>query len=351
MAFPGEENGDRPSLLFILTRSEEKPEGLCICGTYLQIPCNSVDNTATVFLELSMPLEVPTRRIMHKPRIQWQLTFVVLLSWAGAAAAQGVGKDPLVFYAMGDVPYAVPEKALLRKQLTEIPQDARFVIHVGDIKRGAAPCDRSVYQEVSSILATSKHRLFIVPGDNEWNDCAEPAEAWRLWKQHFMRFDARWEKDVNKDVTASLVVARSKERPENFAFVERQTLVVGLNVVGGRVHDAAEWRQRHSQCLGWLTKQAKQNEGKYKAVVVLAHARPAPTQKDFFDGFSQLAGDWKLPTLYLHGDGHVWTKDRPFESKNILRVQVDQGGKAPPVRVAVFPDREQPFELDRRKPK
>ena len=32
----------------------------------------------------------------------------------------------------------------------------------------------------------------IIPGDNEWNDCPDPAKAWAHWVRHFTRFDQRW---------------------------------------------------------------------------------------------------------------------------------------------------------------
>ena len=54
--------------------------------------------------------------------------------------------------------------------------------------------------------------------------------------------------------------------------------------------------------------------------------------------------------LYIHGDGHTWERERLFDTGNVLRVQVDQGGKAPPVRVHITDDGEAPFVFDRRLP-
>ena len=74
----------------------------------------------------------------------------VLLTIALSAVAQGqppVGQPVhtrVVFYAMGDVPYAPEEDVLLSRQVAELPQDAEFVIHVVDIKGGAAPCDEDL---------------------------------------------------------------------------------------------------------------------------------------------------------------------------------------------------------------
>ena len=47
--------------------------------------------------------------------------------------------NSVTFYAMGDVPYEPPEDELLPRQIAELPSDAEFVVHVGDIKNGATP--------------------------------------------------------------------------------------------------------------------------------------------------------------------------------------------------------------------
>lgn len=50
----------------------------------------------------------------------------------------------------------------------------------------------------------------------------------------------------------------------------------------------------------------------------------------FFAPFNDDAVKFAKPILLLHGDGHRWIHDRPFAAGSILRVQVDQGGIAPP---------------------
>ena len=48
------------------------------------------------------------------------------------------------------------------------------------------------------------------------------------------------------------------------------------------------------------------------------------------------------------GDIHRWIQDRPFVAQNILRVQIDQGGIAPPIKITVTDHPTEPFVLDRR---
>jgi hypothetical protein len=241
---------------------------------------------------------------------------------------------------MGDVPYAPGEDVLLPQQVAKLPKDGEFVIHVGDIKSGKTACDEAVYQKVSGMLGKSVPPVFIIPGDNEWNDCMKPDEAWKLWDQYFMRFDRRWQH--------RFPIFRQLAHEENFSFVKGNVLFIGVNVVGGRVHDAAEWKQRHADSLDWVRRNLKRSGSNVSSMVLFGHALPAAKHADFFGPFSEDAKKFNKPILYLHGDGHRWIYDRPFAAKNVLRVQVDQGGIAPPMQVIVTDDKTNPFQFDRR---
>ena len=275
----------------------------------------------------------------------------LVLTIAATAAAQEEAVPPegqttpepktlVTFYAMGDVPYAPEEDTLLPQQIADLPKDAEFVIHVGDIKGGKAPCDEVVYAKVSGMLSRTAAPLFIIPGDNEWNDCTDPAEAWKLWVRYFMRFDRRWQH--------RLPVFRQLEHAENFSFVQGGVLFVGLTIVGGRVHDAEEWKQRHADGLHWVRRNLSLFGSDVSSLVIFGHAKPNPNHNDFFEPFSEDAVEFKKPILYIHGDGHRWIYDRPCAAKNILRVEVDQGGIAPPLKVTITNHPTDPFQFDRR---
>ena len=140
------------------------------------------------------------------------LSLLLLSTTSEPITAQDQPTALVTFYAMGDVPYAPAEDLKLPQQITDLPTDAEFVIHVGDIKRGAAPCDENVYQKVSGMLSKSKSPVFIIPGDNEWNDCTDPNQAWQYWNQYFMRFDQQWHHQ--------LPVFRQVEQEANFSFLK-----------------------------------------------------------------------------------------------------------------------------------
>ena len=98
-----------------------------------------------------------------------QLGLLLVLAGGSSVVAQNQpepdrqARKLVTFYAMGDVPYAPEENTLLPRQIAELPKDAEFVIHVGDIKSGSAPCDEAVYNKVFGMLSQSAAPVFIVP--------------------------------------------------------------------------------------------------------------------------------------------------------------------------------------------
>ena len=242
---------------------------------------------------------------------------------------------------MGDVPYAPGEEVLLAQQLTELPPECRFVVHVGDIQSGPkAPVTEDQYIMVANILKASPQPVFILPGDNEWNDAPNVDEAWTFWTRNFLYLDHHWKH--------AFKVARQSVRPENFTFVNGRVLFIGLNLVGGRVHDAEEWKTRHAQNVDWIESAFSEHGKAVDSAVVFAQALPNSTHADFMKGFTAAARTFEKPVLFVHGDGHRWLHTPQFAASNITRIQVDQGGIAPPLLVRATGDPHVPFIFDRR---
>lgn len=246
---------------------------------------------------------------------------------------------PVQFSTMGDIPYGSMEDDLFRAQVAGLPKQSLFVMHLGDIKTGADPCVESYYQTTAKILSLSPIPAFIVPGDNEWNDCPDPAAAWVLWTKYFDRFDRRF--------AHSLPVQYQPTHPENLAFVSGGVLFVGLNVVGGRIHDAEEWRTRHADGLAFVRQQRLLAGPRIDSIVIQAQALLFLGHLDFKQGLIEEAQAFGGSVLYLHGDGHNFTCSRPYGLSNLLDVQIDQGNKAPPLTVTVTHDAQNPFIFDR----
>jgi Calcineurin-like phosphoesterase len=245
----------------------------------------------------------------------------------------------MTFSVMGDTPYSVTDARKLQHQLTTLNPKNEFVIHLGDIKTGITACSDSWYQQVADILAQSPKRLFIIPGDNEWNDCFDPEEAWALWTKHFLYFDTQW--------SNSLPVVRDPRHPENFAFTSNGVMCVGLNLVGGKVLDPIAWSVQDGDNIEWIETQLENSDVPISHLVIFGHSLPDRKHRTFFAILNRLAQSFEHPILYIHGDGHKWIKDYPFEAKNILRVEVEAGGRANPLTITVTDDPTEPFVLER----
>jgi hypothetical protein len=70
------------------------------------------------------------------------------------------------FYAIGDVPYSDAEARQLLVQIENLPLDAEFLIHVGDIRsaRDGRSCTIDEYYDVAAILNQSHAPVFLVLG-------------------------------------------------------------------------------------------------------------------------------------------------------------------------------------------
>lgn len=245
---------------------------------------------------------------------------------------------PIIFSAIGDVPYSEEVVKELDNSIADHNKssESSFIIHLGDIKPGSKPCDEIVYENVSAQLKKSNLPVYIIPGDNEFNDCTDPDQAFSLWNKYFFHLNENWEKihDVDYQI----------ERKENFSWVEKEVVFIGLNLVGGRVHDSLEWKNRLESNAEWIDQLVEQNKSSLKAMVVFGHANMnnKPEKFDsFVEKFRVTAKSFGKPILYLQGDGHHWIEDRPWEEQNILRVQVDAGANI--LKVKVDTKLENPF--------
>jgi hypothetical protein len=254
--------------------------------------------------------------------------------------------EPLIFSVTGCGPYKPAEKELLARYVDDVSRDGKseFLVHLGDIFPGTVnPAPETEYITAAEILKRSKSPVLIVPGDNEWNDQKDPDRAWKFWTKHFADFEKNFAKAPALD--------RQAIRNENFAFRSKGVLVVGLNIVGGRVQDAKEWKTRHAQNNDWVKEQLAKHGDSVRALVVLAQAEPVATHDSFFKPFADQVKNWGKPTLYIHADGHKWEVHKKWRADNLLRVQTDMVGTNPPVIVTVSDDPKEPFQFERRKKK
>jgi hypothetical protein len=240
---------------------------------------------------------------------------------------------------IGDIPYSSSEVAEFEGHVADnnVYSSGDFFVHVGDIKSGSSSCVESHYSTAANVLHGLAVPAYIIPGDNEWNDCSSPSQAWAFWVEHLL--------GLEQDFCGLPASFESQTvRPENFSFVSKGVLFIGLNLVGGSVHSSSEWSTRLQQDADFVNQELGQHGSQVRALVVFGHAGPSSNRSLFFNQFVAAAASFGKPVLYIHGDGHSWIFDHPFSVQQILRVQVPQGD---PVEAVVSLASVDPFTVER----
>eukprot|EP00586_Coscinodiscus_wailesii_P014479 CAMPEP_0172519960 /NCGR_PEP_ID=MMETSP1066-20121228/291723_1 /TAXON_ID=671091 /ORGANISM="Coscinodiscus wailesii, Strain CCMP2513" /LENGTH=493 /DNA_ID=CAMNT_0013302635 /DNA_START=131 /DNA_END=1612 /DNA_ORIENTATION=- len=255
------------------------------------------------------------------------------------------------FAVMGDTPYKKNEAKILQKQLKTIPHSTSFIYHLGDLQYAArTKCNEDAYIRAKKILLRATSPVFVTPGDNDWNDCPDPVRAWEYWEKHFYKFDDNW-KHSGLNVRRMVEGQRRARASANVAWFMEYVLFVGVNLVGGSVQDANEWKERLEDDLEWTLDMIREHWDKgLQAVVIFGHANPRKVHENYFNPLKKKLNDWKIHVAYIHGDGHDYFKvEGAFGVRRMTQVQVDRGGFAPPLMVTVHKDSSSPFKFDRQK--
>jgi hypothetical protein len=251
------------------------------------------------------------------------------------------------FYVMADAPYTDEERYnLMPKHIAELdPDEGEFVVHLGDLQYAKVDnCREGAYDEAKQIMKKSQVPAFILPGDNDINDCNSMEHGEEMWKKYLATFDKRW--DHGFDIT------RWGDLDESFAFISKQVLFLGLNMVGGQPSSNTEKSNRHQKHLERISSIVNEKSDAFKVVVLLAHAEPAEYHKDFWtgdSGFISIMKEMDKPTIYFHGDWHAYyEREAEFGVTNFMRISTDGESSAPPLLVTIDVSKENPIKFDRR---
>ncbi|KAG7353813.1 calcineurin-like phosphoesterase [Nitzschia inconspicua] len=271
-------------------------------------------------------------------------------TWVPTMAIEPISRPPVVpmdltsetlmtFCVIADVPYNQVETEALPGQIATQMDGCEFMVHLGDLFNGDTFCDEEDYQIIRDMMLESKVPTFVVVGDNEWNDCQRGfiEIGWERWVNNFMHFENHW--------AHNFTVVRQPGYQENFYFIHKRTLIIGLNVVGGRVHNSTEWTQRLRTGYEWTRSVIDLNlpTGNADGVIILSHANPSVDHLELVVPFRNYVANElenKYPILYLHGDGHSYIYTPHYmRQSNLLRIQHEGGTNEPILKIMADPAR------------
>lgn len=214
------------------------------------------------------------------------------------------------FGVLGDTPYSEAEIRKLDQLIGRLNQhELAFVVHVGDVGSSAAAqaCGDAWLEARKRQFATIRHPFVLLPGDNEWSDCArhglDPQERLAAWRNLFC--------------TKVAGLERQSGHCENARWHADAMSFIGLNVPGGGEPDLGDARM--AATLEWLDESLSLAERRGAArIVIFMHADPRFERVGASDGYARLRAvltthaEWFKGRLVLvHGDTHLYRDDEP----------------------------------------
>jgi hypothetical protein len=196
------------------------------------------------------------------------------------------------FYVIGKSP------ELIKTELKNI-DDGEFFIHLGDIFSGKdQDCGKTAYDDAADLIGKAQLPVIVLPGDKDWIDCSNirPKRALRLWRNSFVGIEQKWK--GNSKIPS--LVQRSEAYPENFAFMFRGALFIGINNVGDDDNED-EYNLREKGTRIFIKSQVKkfEDEPSLRSIIVLSHAHDS---NDTFDWLSQRFGDKNVQLVQIHAN-------------------------------------------------
>jgi hypothetical protein len=270
--------------------------------------------------------------------------------------------DTTIFYALGDAPYNESQAVTLREQIANLPDDAEFIVHLGDMHRAGddeyginnGTCLSEDYEEVRRIFRLSSKPVLIVIGDNDANDCLNADQARLFWDREFSDIpETSW--------SIPYQIHRRKNHSDQYHFIHKDTLFLALQLIGGNVTDPI---QRNEELLDqWYWAEAVIEQYRIQQlssvagtgrVVMFAHSDPHSKHDAFFDPFKlyYAVHQAQLALLYLNGDRHEWDYEDQFLGfRNAKQITVSGEAVDPLLKIMIHNvenRRDEPFEYDRR---
>jgi hypothetical protein len=227
--------------------------------------------------------------------------------------------DRLSFAVWGDMPYSRVERELTADLLAEQSrQPLAFSLHIGDLKSGNQPCDDALYADRQALLAGSLHPLVLMPGDNDWLDCARASAGGH---DPFERLDALRRRFFS--APPALPLQQQAAAPENARWIRKSVLFITVNLPGSPLPDNAAGQALRQTVLDWLDESAAQAGTQAVRATVIAfhanpgfaaHARGAVSGRHawFLDRLVAWAKHDRRPLLLIHGDTHTYRVDKPL---------------------------------------
>lgn len=290
---------------------------------------------------------------------------VVAAAILTALGAGPAGAQPFQFAAIGDTGYSKKSEQEFVRMLAAMNQEPlAFVVHVGDFEADprpymrspttvTEPCTDESFKSVLAQFQQSAHPFILTPGDNDWTDChllkarkVDPLERLAKVRELFYPQGASLGKRT-MPVTSQASDPKFAKFRENLGWSVNNVAFATFHIVGsnnnrGRTPEMdAEADERMAANIAWLRKAFADAKAKNSAgLVLMTQANPGfethwtpslidryfrlfpgitPPKKvppggfdDILDAVAAEMASYDKPTLFIHGDTHIFHVSKPL---------------------------------------
>jgi hypothetical protein len=258
---------------------------------------------------------------------------------------------------------------LLREERTmesDSDHEASFLVHLGGLlenpNTAAVDDDQDQYQagydctntlsnhtqlfqQASSLFAKSNLPVLSLPGDADWHDCvADPDAALEVWRDEFITSNNT--NHLSLMDGTDVLVERQYARPENFALVVQNMLIVGLNIPSNTIYDDSDYyelmddnRQFFKTILRKHVYDQEDDDGStgssyvfdnhanLDGLVLLSYGINTSNTRTFFRRFESMVeqvASQDFPVLFVHGTGQdpYVIQNNAFDIPYLTEIQV-----------------------------
>ena len=295
------------------------------------------------------------------------VTALIVVFAAGQATAQ-----PFQFAAIGDTGYSKKSQTEFDRMIAAMNKESlAFVVHVGDFEADprpymrspttvTEPCTDDSFKGVLAQFQTSAHPFILTPGDNDWTDChllktrsVDPLERLARLREMFYPAGRSLGKRTMPVESQASDPKFAKFR-ENLAWTMNNVTFMTMHLVGsnnnrGRTPEMdAESDERMAANIAWLKKAFADAKARNSAGLVLVtqanpgfetHWTPSLIARYFRlfpgvsppkslppSGFDDILNavaaemeSYAKPTLFIHGDTHIFHVSKPLVGKKSRR--------------------------------
>lgn len=266
------------------------------------------------------------------------LYLVILSTLMISICSCGSSKYDLRFFAIGDMPYHVPEdyERFERLIVTLNQEKPDFTVHVGDIKGGSSPCTDSVFYKIYDYYQQFEHPFILTPGDNDWTDCHrekaggyDPVERLSRIRDIYFNTPASMG-NPSMDLRRQSAYPGYGKYVENAIWEKEGVLFTTIHVVGSNNHfnpDSAaentEFRERDTANLFWLEEAFSRARSQgCRGIVIFLHAAmdysdsPESGFRKFTRKLREEVMAYDKPVLMVYGDHHSFMVSKPLRDDN-----------------------------------